>query len=146
MDAKQMLSGAAGVGGRIEAVLLKPKARLACLPKHFGPRCVVVEHAVYDMMRRLCQRYRGGYWDYYDLSNGGFFMAPSGDEVYRLECDGNGYAGDFAPRAAGIAVCAMTYSHLSFRLDHARMAEMYYRLRDFIGLQPEARELFALLD
>lgn len=148
MDANQNnLQGTAGRdGGRIEAALVKPKARLTCLPRHFGPRCVLVENAVFDMMGRLCPRYRGGHWDFYELSNGGFFMAPGGDDAFRLECDGNGYAGDFLPRAAGIAVCAMTYSQLSFWPNGARMAEMYYRLRDFIDLQPEARQLYALLD
>lgn len=145
MDANQ-LPTVVRSGGQIEAVLLKPKQRLACLPRHFGPRCTLVENAVYQMMARLHPPYRGDYWDFYELSNGGFFMAPTACDVYRLECDGNGYAGDFSARTAGIAVCAMTYSQLSFWPDGARMAEMFYRLRDFIDLQAEARQLYALLD
>lgn len=146
MDAHGTSTALGRSGGQIAAVLLKPQARLACLPRHFGPRYVLVENAVFDMMGRLCPRYTGGYWDFYELSNGGLFMAPAGAEQYRLECDGNGYAGDFTPYVAGIGVCAMTYSQLSFWPNGARMAEMYYRLRDFIELQPEARQLYALLD
>lgn len=135
-----------GGAGRIEAVLLNPAQRIGCLPRHFGPLCVLVENAIFDTMGRLCPHYNGSCWDFYELSNGGFFMAPTSLERYRLECDGNGYAGDLAARAAGMGVCAMTFSQLSFWPNGARMAEMYYRLRDFIALQPEARQLFALLD
>lgn len=146
MDANHTNKVDGHTGARIEAALVKPKQRMACLPRHFGPLCVLVENAVYDTMGRLCPHYNGAYWDFYELSNGGFFMAPDGVEPYRLTCDGNGYEGDFAPRVAGIGVCAMTFSHLSFRANGAHMAEMYYRLRDFILLQPEAGELLALLD
>ncbi|MFS2140376.1 antirestriction protein [Duganella sp. Dugasp56] len=133
-------------GGRIEAVLLPPEARLTCLPRHFGAQCIAVENAVCDMMRRLCPLYRGDYWEFYQLSNGGFYMAPTAVERYRLECDGNGFAGEFGANATGMGVCAMAYSQLSFWRGGARAAEMYYRLRDFIDLQPEARRLYALLD
>lgn len=133
-------------GGRIEAVLLPPEARLTCLPRHFGAQCIAVENAVYAMMRRLCPLYRGDYWDFYQLSNGGFYMVPTAAERYRLECDGNGFAGEFGANATGMGVCAMAYSQLSFWRGGAHAAEMYYRLRDFIDLQPEARRLYALLD
>src|ERR1700688_1442010 len=35
-----------------------------------------VEDAVYRVMRDLAQEYRGGYWHFYELSNGGLYMAP----------------------------------------------------------------------
>ena len=50
-------------------------ARIHSLPKHFGARLMlIVERAVYDTLRKLASAYRGGYWHYYELSNGGFYM------------------------------------------------------------------------
>lgn len=132
--------------GPVTAVLLPQAARLAFLPRHFGMQGLAVENAVFVTMRRLCPHYAGGYWDFYDLSNGGALLVPSGADHYDLECDGNGYSGQLPPLATGIGVCAMAYNHLAFRHDGARFAEMYYRVRDFLAQQPEAAQLWALLD
>ena len=133
-------------GGRITARLLAPQERMRALPQQFGASFLAVEHSVYQMMRYLCAEYQGGYWDYYALSNGGFFMAPTTAAHYRLYCDGNGYEGVFTADAAGVGVCAMTYSQLSFAPGGARLAEEYYRLRDYIELHPAVRQLLDLLD
>lgn len=148
-----MQSDAVGEGGvavapgrTIAAVRLCGRQRLNCLPRQFGPWSLAVETMVYDTMRRLCGHYEGGCWDFVALSNGGLYMAPQGAERWYLACAGNGYEGWFASDAAGLAVCAMAYSRLSFERGGARMAEAFYLLRDFIGQHAEARRLLALLD
>ena len=135
-----------GSDPRIEAVQLPPQARMGALPRHFGPLSITVENAVYDVMGRLCAQYHGDYWEFYELSNGGFYMAPVGAAQYRMVCVGNGYEGVLSADAAGLAVCAMAYSQLSFWRDGARMADAYYLLRDYIAQHAERRALLALLD
>jgi len=51
--------------------------RLQLLPRHFGRHMLTVEYAVYAFMRKLTNQYTGGYWHYFELSNGGFYMAPA---------------------------------------------------------------------
>lgn len=130
----------------VSALLVAPQARADFLPRHFGADCKAVELAVCHTMRRLCPHYHAGYWHFYDLSNGGALLVPLGWPDYLLECDGNGYSGRLSPLATGIGVCAMAYNHLAFRRDGRQFAEMFYRLREFLAQQPEAGELWALLD
>ena len=35
------------------------------------------EPVVYGITDRMVENYNGGYWEFYTLSNGGFYMAPS---------------------------------------------------------------------
>lgn len=137
---------ASGDHGPVTALLLPQEQRLDFLPRHFGALALAAENAVYMTMRRLCPTYHGGYWDFYDLSNGGALLVPSGAASFYLECDGNGYAGHLPPLATGIGVCSMAYNHLAFRSDGRLFAQMFYRVRDFLAQQPEARQLWALLD
>jgi len=37
---------------------------------------VCVEQSIYSFMDKLVPDYRGAFWDFHELSNGGFYMAP----------------------------------------------------------------------
>ena len=75
----------------LAAVLVDDEHRLDFLPTYFGPRLMMRGEAlVYGWMRRLAEGYNGGFWNYYTLTNGGFYMAPVLGRL-RLEVDGNGY-------------------------------------------------------
>src|SRR5690348_14714857 len=74
------------------------KERLNCLPRHFGRHQLIVEDAVYAFMRHLCAEYDGGFWHYFELSNGGFYMAPDGEPMEIL-VPGNGFSGEMSAEA-----------------------------------------------
>jgi Antirestriction protein len=74
---------------------------------------LAVHDAVYRWMRRLAPEYSGGYWHFYELSNGGFYMAPECEPLL-LRVEGNGYEGVMSSAAAGITACPFGFSHLSF--------------------------------
>lgn len=59
--------------------LIPSEKMLEAIIRHFGFRATAVEMAVYAYMRHLCPEYDGGMWSYYELSNGGFYMAPEGE-------------------------------------------------------------------
>lgn len=120
--------------------------RIDCLPRHFGVMGIVVEHAVYGTLARMAENYRGGYWHYHELDNGGFYMAPENDTPYLLIVEGNGYEGIVSPDAAGIVACAMAYSHLSFRSDGPLFAKAFHQLRAYIFTHPEHAEILQALD
>ncbi|EBQ3335385.1 antirestriction protein, partial [Salmonella enterica] len=79
--------------------------RLMFMPKFFGQYWHFVENHTYNWMRKLSPEnkskylssaldkieahYDGGEWDFYELSNGGYFMAPNSREHYRISVQGN---------------------------------------------------------
>jgi hypothetical protein len=131
----------------VTAALVPEANRLNFLPRHFGRLMLVFEREVFTQMGELCESYSGGFFDYYDLSNGGCFMALSQSEPLKIQVDGNGYEGTMSPEAAGIVVTLFALNRLSFRFpDLERFAERYYQLRDFASDHPEAGDIFAAID
>jgi hypothetical protein len=88
--------------------------RLHILERYFNLHFpVAIEPAIYTFADHLAEDYHGGYWHFYTLSNGGFYMAPMADEPLQVNCD-NGYEGQLSADAFGIVCCLYAYSHLSF--------------------------------
>lgn len=130
----------------VAALVASDTERMRCLPEVAGHHYIALEHTVYDMLGRLSEDYDGGMWDYYRLSNGGFYMAPAAVKPHRLVCDGNGFAGEVSADTAGIIATAMAYSHLSFLPDGSCFARAYELLSLFIFQHPEVRTIRAALD
>jgi hypothetical protein len=129
---------------KIEATLVPPAARLEVLPRHFGRLMSVFEGRVFDWMGWLCPTYSGGYWDFFELSNGGFYMAVQGPPIpLRSE---NGFEAEMSREAAGITACLFACSHLSFRYDDETLARHYHWLLDFARDHAEASLIFAAID
>jgi hypothetical protein len=121
--------------------------RMECLPRHFGRAAVLFENAVYVMAERLCPEYRGGFWQFYELSNGGFYMTPElGAETVAISVETNGYNGRMSCDAAGVTICLFVFSHLSFASSGECWARHFHQLRDFAVSHREAAEIFAAID
>ena len=121
--------------------------RLSFLPRHFGSRMLTFERWVYMQMSHLSEEYSGGYWDYYELSNGGCYIAPTGTLSFTICIEGNGYCGRFDAKGAGIVATLFALSLLSFRHpDFDRFAERFHQLRDFALERHDAREILAAID
>jgi hypothetical protein len=132
--------------GLVTARRVEDSLRLNALPRYFGRHMMTFEGAVYDFMHRFASDYRGGFWQFYELSNGGFYMAPDRGS-YRLCVDTNGYEGVMSADAAGITVCLFACSHLSFRETHGQLfAERFHQLREFALDHAEAAAIFAAID
>ena len=108
-----------------------------------------VEPYVFGIARSLSANYAGGYWEFYALSSGGFYMAPAGDDRYSVRC-GNGYEGTMSGDALGVTCCLYAYSHLSFagpRELAEECARQYHLLREWmLSGHAEAREILAATD
>ncbi len=129
----------------IQAHQVPDEVRLETLPRHFGRHMLTVESTVYGFMRALAKDYSGGYWHFYELSNGGFYMAPE-CEPLDLLVEGNGYAGRMSAEAAGITACLFSFSHLSFRVADEVISSHYHQLRDFALEHREAGAILAAID
>jgi hypothetical protein len=106
-----------------------------------------LEPVVYGITDRMAEEYTGGYWNFFTLSNGGFYMAPAEDTIFHVKCQ-NIYEGDLSADALGITACLYAYSNLSFSLsDIAReYARHYYLLREYSMEHPEVREILGAID
>jgi hypothetical protein len=121
--------------------------RLHFLPRHFGSQMMIFEHALYSQLSDLCADYQGGLWNFYDLSNGGCFLAPSEHKGYRISVEGNGFEGRLDAEGAGIVATLFTLSHLSMRYPaFERYAERFYQLREFALDYPDAKLIMAAID
>jgi len=131
---------------KVQAHLVLEDARIGTLPRHFGARMMTVEHTVYNFMREFVAEYKGGFWDFYDLSNGGFYMAPNSDPV-KFSVHTNGFEGTLSADAAGITVCLFTFSHLSFQQPSQDVfSRHFYALREFALDHKEVGSIFAAID
>jgi hypothetical protein len=131
----------------IVATLVPEAKRIQFLPRHFGTKMIVFEDALYTQLQELCADYTGGFWNFYNLSNGGCYLAPAQARGYRLIVSGNGFEGNLDAEATGIVVTLFTLSHLSMRFPRiGRYAERFYQLRDFACEYPDANLILAAID
>jgi hypothetical protein len=130
---------------RIEAYRVPEGARIGTLPRHFGRHMLTVEGRIYEFMSQFASTYDGGSWDFFELSNGGLYMSPPGEE-FELRVDSNGFQGRMSADAAGIAVCLFAFSHLSFEYTTDVFSQHFHWLRNYALDHPEASAIFAAVD
>lgn len=120
--------------------------RLELLPRHFGGHMLTVEHAVYSFMRQLAGNYAGGFWKFFELSNGGVYLAPSREATFKIGVEGNGFSGEMSADAAGITACLFALSHLSFEISNDSIADHYHLLLEFAAEHAEASAILSAID
>lgn len=118
----------------------------AFLYNQLGMDWLRFEHGAYQVLSEATSGYEGGLWDFYSLSNGGFYIAPTGCPALHIQGMGNGFDGMLSANAAGIYATAMALSHLSFQTQSELPAQKFHLLRDFYVRHPEASALYRALD
>ena len=111
---------------------------------HFPPR---LEPTVFNMAGRLAAQYRGGYWLFYELSNGGFYMGLRPEKVFAVSSQ-NGFEGQMSGDALGIVSCLFGYSNLSFGGDAfaEKAAQHFHWLRAYAIGHSEVSAILAASD
>ena len=107
-----------------------------------------LEPFIYTVTGQMAPDYKGGYWQFYSLSNGGFYMAPETHRSFPVSCQ-NFYRGTLSADALGVTACLYAYSHLSFSRDEqvGRMyARHYHLLREYMYEHPEVAEILGAID
>ena len=128
--------------------LVPEDRRLAITEKLFGIHFPLqLEPVIYGITDRMADEYSGGYWEFYTLSNGGFYMALSLNTCFDVICD-NQYQGVLSADALGITACLYAYSHLSF--SDGRFGRVcachYHRLREYMFEHPEVKAILGATD
>jgi len=106
-----------------------------------------VEPTIFTFAGQLSAGYRGGLWDFYALSNGGFYMAPQTDEPFDVRCE-NGFEGRLSACALCMTACLYAFSHLSFEGGELAWtcAEQYHLLREHMLDHRESKSVLAAID
>lgn len=103
------------------------------LPENFGSRYMVRGEAlVYTWMRKLSKDYAGGSWNYFVLSNGGFFMVPGADGQRQMfvRCL-NEFARTMSAECAGIIATLYALGQLANETEDDFLIEKFHALRDY---------------
>ncbi len=119
----------------VTRALIPKDQRLSHTASLFGAQFPLqLEPVIYGITDRMAEAYAGGYWHFYSLDNGGFYMAPDDDRTFAVSCD-NYFTGELSADALGIVACLYTYSHLSFSRDErfaTLCAQHYHWLREYM--------------
>lgn len=104
------------------------------------------EHLTFAYMDHACEEYVGGSWDFYGLSNDGFYMALRHDKPLQMHWIENAYEGSMSADAAGIAISLMVQNRFAWKVDAQRYGDYFHALRDYAGQHPEAPAIFSFID
>ena len=133
----------------VTRTLVPEGQRLSIIESLFGHHFPLqIEPIVYGITERMAEAYHGGYWQFYTLDNGGFYLAPEGEEVYQVSCD-NYFTGQLSADALGITACLYAYSHLSFSRDESfgrLCARHYHLLRQYMYEHAEVTGILGAID
>lgn len=136
----------------IHAEVVKQHDRMYFLPRHLNTTFIEFEHYLYHFADKLVEGYDGGYWDLYDIDNGGFFAGLSEDKTFKVSSL-NGYSCELSGKYTGLFLTMMALSLLFEKYEEkesvlSKLVEKYYFNRDYISaLDREiCGKLFNLLD
>lgn len=106
-----------------------------------------LEPFVFAITSKLSEDYGGAYWHFYQLGNGGFYMAPDCDGRFQVASE-NGHECFMSADALGITACLYAYSHLSFgQGDFADICSRHYHwLREYMFEHAEAADILRAID
>lgn len=125
--------------------------RLNFYPTFFGSRFMMRGEAyVMGYLGKFSDEYNGGYWDFYTLSNGGYYMAPSLDTTLFLEISGNWFSGEMTDDAAGIVATLFALGQLAGECEGTALGDrfitLYHLLRDFAKEHKESSLILRAID
>ena len=130
----------------ITATKVADEDRLNFWLRHVGmTKMLSFERHVFCWMERLCPHYDGGFWEFYDLSNGGFYIALAGEKKMWLTWPGNYFNDEMSADAAGIVATLYALNDFAEQISPA-FGEKHRQLYDYIESHPEAQAIYAAID
>lgn len=130
----------------IKAIPVGESKRNTFLRSHFGNKEFIAESAIFNTAYKQCPDYKGGYWNFYELTNGGFYLAPAGCDKLEIFVAGNGFQGVLSADAIGIVICLFVINGLAWKFDDDMMVDKYYMLRDYALDHGECSSIFGAID
>lgn len=131
---------------QITMKLVSTKNRMSILPKYAGKHMMHVEALIFDAMREYCDDYQGGHWYLYELSNGGFYMAPGREETLAMHCAGNFFEGTMSADAAGLVASLVGINRVLWKTNSEQLNTLFYAVREFAIQHKESRDILRAID
>ncbi len=131
---------------RISSAVVPEELRLNVLPRYLGRHYMEGESLVYDWAARLYRGYEGGYWNFFTLSNDGFYMVSSNLGRVHVRWHMNGYSDMMGAEAFGITVTLYALCHLAEKTHDDTIIERYHQLREFASQHVEAANILRAID
>jgi hypothetical protein len=131
---------------KITATQVSDDNRMNFMPKHLGRHLWQGQNLFPSYLERLSADYSGGYWAFYELSNGGWYSAPMSDQRYGMFWPGNGYEGEMSADAAGITASLYALCQLANTTEEDAIISAYHLLRDFAVEHAEGQEILSAID
>ena len=129
----------------IVATCVAEEDRPNFLPHHFIKYFLLLENKLYDLADRFGKEYRGGCWDFYDLSNGGGYLGLEPTRLLTVSMP-NGYSAIVNGNTFGIIVSLYAINWLSHDTLSEHLADKYHLLHDFACQQPESALILSAID
>jgi hypothetical protein len=131
---------------RITSSVVPDELRLNVLPRYLGRHFLQGEALVYGWAARLCHTYDGGFWNFFTLSNGGFYMGPANLGRVHVRWHLNGYNDTMGADAFGIVVTLFALCHLAEKTRDDVIINRYHELRTFATQHVEAANILRVID
>ncbi|MCX5565804.1 antirestriction protein [Alcaligenes phenolicus] len=125
---------------------VEDEKRMDFLPNALGKHYLRGERLVFSWLRELSDDYQGGYWHYYLLSNGAFYMAPDITSKLRLVWANNFFDGEMSADAAGIVATLYGLNHLISITHEDMLIDRYHGLREYVDQHPESSLIWRAID
>lgn len=121
--------------------------RLEVFAQHFSFHVNEFENTVYSFMRSFTSNgYSGGFWDFYSLSNSGFYMSLQCDEEYQVEINTNQFSGVMSADALSIVCNLFALCLLTEKYQETQYLDLYDQLLDYAGEHKESGQIFGAID
>ncbi|MGY6259093.1 antirestriction protein [Paraburkholderia caledonica] len=130
----------------ITSSVVQDELRPNFLPHYLGSHALHGEARVYEWARRLASAYDGGSWNFFQLSNGGFYMAPEQCGRLHVRWHLNGYNDTMGADAFGIVVTLFALCHLAELCHDDRIIGHYHALRAYATQHVEAANILRAID
>lgn len=130
----------------ITKTLVAEDKRMDFLPKYIGKPFFKYELLVYRFMDMFCENYMGGYWQFYELSNGGMFICIDEEKSFRVCNDMNYFDDSMSGEAVSLGVNMCALNALMDCPNPDRYIDLYYQLRDFICEHKETNKILRFID
>ena len=132
--------------GKITARLMPGYERFNFPPELFGSCSIQLgESLVFRTHNHMTGRSHSGYWNFYELSNGGFYMAPEKDELLHITGHGIGFDDVLTSDASGIVATLSALDCLILEFGNLHLETKYRKLKDFAQGHPESQKIFRVI-
>ena len=119
--------------------------RARVLAAHFPIAFVRFENFVQLLAEKICLQYHNEPWDFFELSNGGFYMAPATLKQYTVDIPfGRRYSGVLSNDAFGIVCCMYAFCFLADQDEH--LVHHYLWLMDYYQAHAELAKIWWAVD